>query len=189
MVTLILIRHCLTDDNLNKRYCGFRDVGLNQIGRVQARKIKNKLKRIKIDKVFCSDLRRSLQTAKIIFQDQESEIIKNRELREINFGKWEGMKFKQILHKYPSIYQMWLRDPFRADIPGGEKIVNFVARVRKEFKDIVSSHPNQTVAVVSHCGPLRVILNSILKIKDRDFWKLRLDPRLIYIIKVPLLRP
>jgi broad specificity phosphatase PhoE len=187
---LVLIRHGLTDYNLNKRYSGFRDISLNKIGRAQAKEIKIKLKGLKIDKVFCSDLKRSWETTKIIFGHKGPTIVKNKNLREINFGRWEGLNFKQILKKYSFIYKKWLKDPFSIDIPGGEGMIHFTNRIRKELKNIIKDNAHKTVAIVGHSGSMRIILNTILEIKRNDFWRLEFDPRAIYVIEYKsLLKP
>ncbi len=180
---LLLIRHGLTDYNLKKRYCGFKDLSLNRMGKDQAGKIKMKLKGFKIDKVYCSDLRRSWQTAKIIFGEKSCPIVKRKKLREINFGRWEGLNFKQILKKYPSVYKKWLKNPFSVDIPAGEKMKHFMTRVEREIKNIIKNNRNKTIAVVSHYGPMRIILNNSFGIKKRDFWKIEIEPKAIYIVE------
>jgi alpha-ribazole phosphatase len=183
MMKLILIRHGSTNYNLKKRYCGFKDISLNKIGKVQAKKIKHKTQRLKIDKVFCSDLKRSWQTAQIIFSDRKCPIIKNANLREINFGEWEGLNFKQVSKIYPSIYKKWLKNPFCINIPDGEKIRHFVKRIKKELKNIIKGNPHKTVAIVGHAGLMRVMLNTALGVKEENFWKLYINPQTIYIIR------
>jgi alpha-ribazole phosphatase len=178
---LILIRHSQTDYNLENKYCGFKDVGLNKIGKAQARRIEAKLKDLKIDKIFCSDLKRSCQTAKIIFGNRR-RIVKNKNLREINFGIWEGLSYKQILRRSTATYKKWLKNPFRVDIPSGEKMSHFVNRIKKELKKIIKNK-SDTVALVTHSGPMRVILNTLLRIKQKDFWHLRIKPEAIYVIE------
>lgn len=189
MTWLILIRHGLTDDNLKKRYCGFLDTGLNKIGKAQAKAIKSELKGLKIDRVFCSDLKRTWQTARIIF-GKRYEIVKNPHLREINFGIWEGLSFQQILKKYPRKYIKWLKNPFRVNIPQGEKMGHFIRRIKKELKNIVKKDKNKTVAIVSHSGVMRVILNTCLGIKKNSFWKIEIEPQVVYAVEyAALLRP
>lgn len=180
---LVLIRHGLTDYNLRNKYCGSSDIGINKIGKLQARAIKNKIKGLKIDKVFCSDLKRSFQTAKIIFGDCNIKIIRNRNLREINFGKWEGLNFKQIIQSYPLTYKKWLKNPFTVNIPEGEKAKNFIIRIKNELGKIIKNNRNSTVAVVGHFGVIRTILNSACKVKRKDFWRMKLNPRAIYIVE------
>lgn len=183
MTRLILIRHGQTDYNLKNRYCGFTDISINDIGKIRARKIKKKLKGLKIDKIFCSDLKRSWQTAKIIFNHKKCFITKTPNLREIDFGIWDGLNFKQVIKEQPLIYKKWLKNPFSVDIPDGEKMSSFVNRIKKELKSIVKDNTQKTVAMVGHAGPLRVILNAALGIKRKDFWKAEIKPQTIYIIK------
>lgn len=184
------MRHGVTNYNLKRKYCGFKDIALNKIGKEQAKKLKYKLKGLKIDRVFCSDLKRSRQTAGIIFADRKCPIVKKTSLREINVGKWEGLNFKQLLKGYPFIYKKWLNDPFCVDIPGGEKIRHFVKRIKKELKNIIKNNTGKTVAIVSHAGVMRVILNTVLGLRRKDFWKVEFRPKTIYIIKYNnLLKP
>lgn len=180
---LILIRHGLTDDNLKKKYSGIRDIGLTRAGRQEAKKIKEKIKGLKVDRVFCSDLKRSWQTAEIIFSNRTCKIIKNPHLREINFGIWEGLTHSQILKRSPAIYRKWLADPFSMAIPGGQRLSCFIQRIKKELRKIVNSNTKQTVALVTHSGVIRVILNTLLGIKKNYFWRLKINPCAVYIIE------
>jgi len=156
---------------------------LNKTGLAQAEKIRAKLKGLKIDKVFCSDLKRSCQTAGIIFGNRKCGISKNANLREMHFGKWEGLNYRQVSVKYPRLYKKWLKDPFSADIPLGEKMNHFISRVKKELNAIINKEENKTVAIVSHLGVMRAILNNCLGAKKEDFWGFKIEPKAVYIIE------
>ena len=159
-----------------------RDIGLTRIGRQEAKEIRDKIKDLKVDRVFCSDLKRSWQTAEIIF-GKNCRIVKNPNLREISFGKWEGLTYSQILKRSPAIYKKWLADPFSMVIPGGQKLCHFIHRIKKELRKIINSNTNRTSALVTHSGVMRVILNSLLEIKKDDFWRLKINPCAVYIIE------
>ena len=179
---LLLIRHGKTSYNIKKRYCGSTDIGLSRIGRLESEKLREKLKGLKIDKIYCSDLKRSVQTARLIFKGRKLKLIKVKKLREINFGAWEGKTYDHLIKKHP-VYKRWLRDPFKIDIPSGESMKHFVARVKMALKDIVKKNRLKTIAIVSHFGTMRVILNGALKLKRRDFWSIKLNPETIYILE------
>ncbi len=164
---LILIRHGETTWNSKRRYCGFADVPLSNKGKCQAKKLAGRLKFEKIHKIYSSDRRRALQTAKIIFKGYEIEKIP--ELQEINFGCFEGLTHRQILKKYPEIYKKWLNDPYKTVIPSGEKLADFKKRITRIFKKIVSLNPGKTTAIVSHGGAISIFITGILK--NRNFWK------------------
>jgi len=164
---LILIRHGLTDWNQKKRYCGFMDITLSKRGKEQAKKLQKKLKAENIDRVYVSDRKRAIQTAKIIFKNKNIEEVSD--LREMHFGIFEGLTYKEILEEHPGIYRRWLRNPFSIDIPKAENIKGFKKRTIEAIKKIIFVNKNKTIAVVSHGGTISVFINHILK--SKDFWK------------------
>lgn len=167
MSRLILIRHGLTDWNLEKRYNGFLDAPLNVEGRRQAHKLRRRLKNISIDKVYSSDRSRAVKSAQLVFPAQP--IKKVPALREINFGIFEGLTYKEIMARYRRLYRRWLKDPLRTFIPEGENPKTFRKRVLQAFKKIIADNADKTIAVVSHGGVISIFINSILKTKD--FWR------------------
>jgi len=164
---LILIRHGATNWNLEKRYCGRSDINLNSQGRAQGRLLLKRLRQEKIHKVYSSDRRRSIQTAKIVFKEMRIE--KTPELREMHFGCLEGLTHREAIERYPKIYKRWLEDPFCEVIPGAEDLTAFKKRVVKAFKKIVALNKGKTIAVISHGGTIGIFITDILK--SKDFWK------------------
>lgn len=120
MVRLILIRHGETDYSSQHRYCGFSDPPLNDKGIWQCQQLAARLKDTKIDKVYSSDLVRARQTAEIIFGGRPIE--ETADLREMNFGLFEGLKYEQLIEKYPELYKSWIDDPEKVITPNGERI-------------------------------------------------------------------
>lgn len=163
---LILIRHGETHWNKQKKYCGFKDIGLNAKGKSQARSLCKHLKSIRCDKIYCSDRKRAIQTTRIIFG--KLPVTKVSDLREINFGLLEGLTHKHIMQKIPSLYQKWLRNPYKNNIPKGERLNSFRKRVNAAFKKIVKINRDKTVAVVCHGGTISIFVTNLLK--TRKFW-------------------
>ena len=163
---LILIRHGSTAWNMRGRYCGHKDISLSAQGKTEARQIRNALIKEKVTQVYSSDRKRAIQTCRIIFGGSPTQKIPA--LREINFGVFEGLTYAQIMQKYPCAYARWRKDPFGADIPGGEKMIDFKKRVSKVFRAILSLNKNKTVAVVCHGGTISVFINSLFK--KKAFW-------------------
>lgn len=166
MTRLILIRHGQTAWNLQKRYAGFTDIGLDPEGKKQIKKISNRLKNEFIHCVYSSDRIRAIESSKIIFE--KIKIKKLKALREINFGVFESLTHREIMEKYQAIYQKWLKNPFSITIPQGESLKNFKKRIKNVFKKIISSNKNKTIAVVSHGGTISIVISSILK--SKKFW-------------------
>lgn len=164
---LILIRHGATKWNLEKRYTGFSDLCLHYTGIEQAKLLCKRLKNEVIYKIYSSDRKRAIQTAKIIFKDRK--IHKSANLRELHFGIFEGLNYKEIMEKYPVIYRKWLDNPFYINIPKGEKIKDFRKRIINSIKKIISANNGKTIAIVSHGGAISIFINHILK--SKNFWK------------------
>lgn len=182
---LILIRHGATDWNLEKRYIGFKDTGLNDKGIKQAKKLTLKLNKEKVSKVYSSDSKRTLEFAKIIFRG--FPIKKEPKLREMNFGVFEGLTYKELMKKYPKLYTSWLNDPFGIVIPGGDSLCDFRNRLKRFLKKIISVDKNRTIAIITHAGPIKIIINEILK--TENIWKINVGLASISIIEYRRGRP
>ncbi|MDD5495754.1 MAG: histidine phosphatase family protein [Candidatus Omnitrophica bacterium] len=180
MKRLILIRHGETDCNLEARYCGFCNFPLNEKGVWQSRKLAARIKRFRIDKVYSSDLKRACQTSEILFR--KAKIEKFPDLREINVGIFEGLRYEEIAERHGRLYKKWLADPFGVKIPEGESFTEMRTRVRKRLAFIASTNAGKTVAIISHGGPIRVVLNDALGRGPKRFWEITLDNCALSII-------
>ena len=167
MVKLILIRHGVTKWNREKRYCGSKDIGLSDEGRSQVKLLSGRLNADGFDRIYCSDRKRATQTARILFK--KAQIISKRGLREIDFGALEGLRHEEIIVKYSSAYEKWLKDPFANNIPRAEPMNGFKKRVEGALSKIVRSNSGNAVAVVCHGGVIGIFLNGILK--NNNFWR------------------
>lgn len=181
MKRLILIRHCETDYTLQKKYCGHKNISLNAKGIEQANSLLAKLINIKVDSVYSSDLVRAFQTAKIIFSDKI--IHKRKALREIDFGQFCSLTFKEANRLYPDAYKTLIKNPQNAKIPKGESMHDFAKRVGRCFDRICKQNPEKTVALVSHGGPIRIILLKIARQGLDKFWDIQQDLAAINIIE------
>jgi len=170
---LILVRHGETDLSRQKRYCGFTDASLNQKGRDQARQLSKRLREKKVCKVYSSDMKRTLEFAKIVFKDAAIEQFSG--LREMNFGIFEGLTYEEIMERHLEIYTRWIDAPLDVTIPGGEGLRDLSKRTRRALAEILSCNKNRTVFIFSHAGPISVILCDILKLDLREVWKIKQD--------------
>lgn len=180
MKRLILIRHGETDYTLNRKYCGHEDIPLNAEGIKQAECLLARLKNLKIDRVYSSDLKRAVQTAKIVFRDRV--VFRRKALREVDFGSFSGLTFEKTKSMYPGIYKMWMQSPKDVKIPKGESLFNLARRVGKCFERVSNQNQKKTVALVTHGGPIRVILLKLLKLNLDKFWDIEQHVAAINII-------
>jgi len=175
---IILIRHGETYLSLKRVYYGKTDTFLTANGRRQAEKVGKYLLGKDIDRVYSSNLKRAFNFAKIAFGGFFIE--RSPELREIDFGIFERLTHKRIMRKYPREYSRWLNDPFASVIPRGDHLGDFRKRVRFFLKKIIRENLNKTLAVVTHAGPIRIILNDI--IKPENIWSFKVDLASVNII-------
>lgn len=181
MKKLILIRHGETDYTLQRKYCGHEDILLSANGIQQAKCLGAKLEKIKIDRVYSSDLGRALQTAEIVFPKQS--IIRRKGLREIDVGRFSGLTFEEAEKRYPRIYRMWRDNLSSVKIPKGEKVSDFAKRVRKCSQEIFDHNSGKKVAIVSHGGPIRIILLRMLKQDLDKFWRIEQNVAAVNIVE------
>jgi alpha-ribazole phosphatase len=172
---LLLVRHGITEFNRDRKFMGHSDVELSADGYRQVEKLHDRLVNEQIDAVYSSDLRRALVTAEVISLGHKLEIATCPELREINYGKVEGLTFEEIRQLYPEVAESVANFSLQLKFPDGESFEGFAART-SAFLDKVKRHPaSQTTLIVSHSGPLRVLVCRLLGV-DLGHWRqFRLD--------------
>ena len=159
-VKLFLIRHGQTIWNVEGRYQGDHDIELNKVGIKQAKLAAKYLSRVEFANIYSSPLKRTLYTAETIKASRDLRIKVRDDLKEMNFGKWEGLKFFEINEKYHKDYQNWLEDPYNNRPTDGENFKEITERTTAEINKIVSENTDgSSVAVIAHGG---VILSLIV---------------------------
>ena len=91
MCTLLLVRHGETDWNAEGRLQGHTDRPLNDYGRTQARRLAEQLHGDGIAAIYASDLVRARETAEILSERLGLPVLLDADLRERNWGSWEGL--------------------------------------------------------------------------------------------------
>lgn len=172
---LLLIRHGESILGAAGRYAGHSNTPLSVKGRRQARALRRKLARFRVDIVFSSDLARCRETARLLgFEPKVT-----RRLREASFGAWEGLTGAECARRDRTRYARWLESPARVRPPGGESLSELATRVRRFQREIARRHPGKTVLLVAHAGPIRVMLERNLA----SFWKRRVPPASVHVIR------
>ena len=148
--TIVLVRHGETDWNAERRVQGHTDRPLNETGRAQARALADQLAREQFDAVYSSDLLRAYETARIVAERLGLAVATLRELREKDFGSWEGLTDTVILERFPDARSGAWGD--------GETAEELGMRVLDALRRIAAAHPGRRVLVVTHGGPVRAVL-------------------------------
>ncbi len=154
------------------RFQGHTDIPLSEKGIEQAKALSRRLSGKKISAVYSSDLIRAVETARFIAQPHGLEVIKVPALREINFGDWEGLTYDEIREKYGGLVARWWKNPLDTYIPGGEGLPDLVNRLIPAIKEIVERHMGEQVVVVSHGGPVKILIGALLDMNLNKYWKI-----------------
>ena len=160
---LILARHGETEENVNKIIQGQMPGKLTQKGIEQARKLALRLKDEKIDKIYVSDLKRAVDTAKEIIKDHpNAEVIYTQALREQSFGVHEGKPYGTVSEEASKADKT--RMEFKPE--GGESLLEMKKRVTDFMHDIIKTNHDKTILIISHGGPIRHYLIHLLEVPD-----------------------
>ena len=163
---LYLLRHGQTDWNASGRVQGWKDTPLNAQGLAQARAAAEKLQKENIKNIYASDLKRSKKTADIVSAALDLPVHYTKRLREMNFGKAEGVKKTDLGAKFPYIYQAFndIKNPERYEIgyPNGETIGDVQQRFMK-FLGKLMEDKQDNVLLVTHGMLVRIFTESCLK--------------------------
>lgn len=182
MTRVILVRHARTTWNDQGKYGGHTDVSLDELGKQQIIKVAERMAKYPIKAVYASDLQRAYQTALAIAQVHNLSVEQFGDLREINFGQWEGKTYNEIVKEQQELMEAWLKDPFNTKIPDGETMAQMQKRVAKCLLEIVRKHPEETIVVVTHAGPIWTMLSYILEVPLQYYWRIKQSNTAVNII-------
>ena len=175
LTRLYLLRHGETDWNQKSIFQGQTDIDLNKRGREQAKKAAEITQKLEFDQIYSSDLKRAKNTALMISREKNSEIKESKQLREMNFGDWEGLSFAEIKKQYSDLASAWQQDPVHNYPPGGEKLSDFKFRIEAFFQKIIERYQGNKILVVTHGGVIKLYLTAVLSIKLENFWQFQID--------------
>lgn len=161
MKTVYLVRHAETTWNLEGRIQGSRDTPLSIDGLAQTAKTVAYLSAFRFDTVFTSPLSRARAIAEPVGVNLGMLPVVVPELREIDFGSWEGHTWNEIGVMYPTTLATWeLKSP-EARPEGGESLAD-VGRRAGKVRSMIESSCGSLALVVAHGGFNRILMSVLL---------------------------
>uniref|UniRef100_UPI000AAAE7C5 histidine phosphatase family protein n=1 Tax=Aeromicrobium sp. REDSEA-S32_B7 TaxID=1811526 RepID=UPI000AAAE7C5 len=157
--TLVLLRHGVTANTQRKLFCGRggSDPGLVAEGESQAARAAAWIARHHdVDAIVASPLRRTQETAGFVARETGLEVAVDDGVEEAAFGDWDGHGFGDIMERWPEEMSAWLASTSVAP-PGGESFDEVQERVREARDRILADHAGETVVVVSHVTPIKLM--------------------------------
>ena len=160
MTEFLLVRHGETAWNRELRFQGQRDIPLNDMGWEQARRVAVRLGGEAADVLLSSDLLRARETAQPTGDAKALALVLEPDLREQSFGLVEGLTAHEIRAQHPEVLAHWARFDADYQIPHGESVRQFSARVLGAMQRLAQQHVGQRLIVVTHGGVLDMIYRS-----------------------------
>ena len=136
MLTLLLTRHgqaAAGDIMLG----GQLDLPLTPNGREEAGALARRLGGVRIDRIVASPMLRAVETAQILANGRPVEL--DERLRELDYGRWEGLTYADIDAHDPELRARWEHDPAATHSPGGESGDDVAARVLNFLVDLIEA--------------------------------------------------
>ncbi len=143
MIEITYFVHGTTFDNEQKLASGWSSVSLSPKGVSQAIALAENIKDKDFDIVFCSDLKRAVESSKLDFYNRDIEIIRDSRIRECCYGDLDGKSHTLV------VYEDHITQPF----VNGESLKDVENRVRDFIQYLLQNHNGKKIALVSHKAP------------------------------------
>ena len=182
--TIYLVRHGQTNWNILGKTQGHGNSDLTEKGIDQAKNLADAMVKYPIDYIYSSDLGRAVQTAEIIADKFDKEVIATPSLREMGFGEWEGLLIKEIQEKYGDVYKTWRNEPHLAEIPGGETLHIIKERTDKFLKELNEKYDGKHIVLVTHSLCARIMLLSFLDSDVKNIYRINQANTALNIIEL-----
>ena len=161
---LYFLRH--GDTGLQGRYIGSTDVPLSESGIEQVRKTARLLQGKRVEKIVCSPMLRCRQTLEQLYLPCTCQF--NELLREVDFGRWEGKNFSEIVKIDKELVDSWVIEPDVFSFPGGESLAAFKNRIAT-FKILLKNMAEDNILVIAHGGVIRHLLCLLLGLDSDNY--------------------
>ncbi|MEU0686690.1 bifunctional RNase H/acid phosphatase [Streptomyces uncialis] len=176
--TFVLLRHGETPLTPSKAFSGSggTDPSLSEVGRAQAVLTAGALAaRGTVQAIVSSPLKRCRETAQAVADRLGLDVRVDDELRETDFGAWEGLTFGQVRERYPDDLTAWLDSEDARPTGGGESFTEVTERVARARDRLVGEHAGRTVLLVTHVTPVKTLVRLALGAPARSMFRMELS--------------
>lgn len=181
-MTIYLARHGITNWNEERKYQGWSDIRINAKGKKQAKALARALESNPPKFVYCSTLSRARETAGVIVDRFDVPCREEESLKEMNFGDWEGQTVEELAQKESLNWDKFRNQPQEIRPTGGESVKELKDRIQSFWKTL-DEQTERPIAVVTHGGPLRVFILSLLEAPLSSFWRLKIAPASLTVLE------
>lgn len=165
---LLLLRHGDIGAEYCDRYIGSTNVSMSPRGHRQIRAVRALLPEGSPYQCISSPMKRCMETAAVIMEAADMKFTIDPDLREIDFGRWEGMAFDEIQKAFPGEMVSWAELSADFSFPEGEKFADFQARITGVAHRL-EKHPAETLVVCTHGGVIRLLICHFLGLQSWQY--------------------
>lgn len=171
----ILVRHGETEANIGDIYSGWTDFPLTEKGSKAIKATAEALKRYEnIEIIYSSPLNRALTTAKVISASINKEIKIVDNLREMNFGIFDGKERRHIQESYAKEWKSWIEDYVNYRIPEGENLIDVYNRIKDFINKLIEEDKDSII--VTHGGIIQTMITYLLDLGLDKIWRFQCPP-------------
>ena len=152
---------------------GREEIGLNATGQFQAMALQQALAQVPLGRVYSSPILRARETAEILTEARDLDIIDDERLVEVSYGDWVGKTFHEV-REQPG-YVPYFKRIETPVAPNGETLYQVRDRILEFFSQVKREAPEETVVAVSHADTIKCMLMALLEIPFENIWKFRID--------------
>jgi len=163
-LVLYFLRHGQTTFSRDHAFCGELDPPLTDAGAAMAEAFANTYAQVPWQAVFVSPMQRTRATAQPLCDRLGLEMHLRDGLREIYYGKWEGLSTDAVNDQFHDDYVRWLSDPGWNAPTGGERGIDIYYRSNAVLLEIERQYASGNVLIVSHKATIRIMLCGLLGI-------------------------
>lgn len=174
---ILLMRHGEIPQNTPRRFVGRQNLPLTETGKAQAAAVGKALRRVELERIVCSDLDRTMETAAIVAAHGEFSGLRlepDARLREITLGQWEGLTKAEVEAAFPDAYEARGKDLAHVRPADGECFWDVQQRAMPCF-DQVFAQTQGTALIVAHAGVNRTILCRLLGMDLKHLFRVGQD--------------
>ena len=165
---LLLVRHACIAPELGGRYIGSTDCDLGPEASGQVQALSAFLRTRPPATCFFSPLLRARRTAEMLCAGLGIDSRVDADLREVDFGDWEGLTFDQIACGWQEEVEAWARFSPEFTFPGGERVGDFLSRIHRVAKRLAND-PAEVVLAVAHGGVVKSLICHYLGVEARQY--------------------
>jgi alpha-ribazole phosphatase len=166
---ILLARHCSTGEKYRGRFIGATDLPVGADAPTEVERLAGIIGPYAPAVTFCSPFLRVRQTVELLVERLDpGEIHVEYDLREIDFGRWEGKSFSEIAEGDSELVKRWSAWNPEFTFPEGEKVADFLNRTRA-LAEKLAAREEQSILVVAHGGVVRALLCHLLKLPPQHY--------------------